>query len=238
MRRSLTVLFMIMALALTALACNVGLNVPAELELPEVDITGEDIQTAATQAAVAVATAADVAATAADVAATAVSDGADLVATVEAQATAVVPPPGSDTAPVSPIGNLSTGDNLFTLTVSDAEFNQFLAQQSAGATSDLLRDPQVAFHDGIVTLTGDITQPLTAPLVANFTPTIANGRLQFTITDATVGGFPAPQSVLDLIQTNVNTAVDQAMTQLPAGVVMETVGLSGNVLTVTGLMTN
>lgn len=222
MRNSFNMLVVIVLLALSALACSLGLNLP-----------GGQIDAAATQAAAAVATAAS----AAD---TAVNQGADLLATAEAQATAIaqvtlVPPVIGDGSVSVPLGNLTTSDGTFVLTVTDAEFNQFLAQQAGGATEQLLRNPQVRFHDGIVTLTGEITQPLTASLTANFQPVVVDGQVRFAIRDATVGGFPAPQAVLELIQANVDTAVARAMTQLPASVVIQTVEISGNTLMATGL---
>ncbi len=243
---SKTGFYLLMLLALPALACSMSLDLPDEVPIADIEVSEEDVAAASTRAAIAMATAANVASTAvsegSQMAGTAVAEGADMVATASAVATAAAqatvqaieaPPPITGNGDL-PFGTLATVDGNFTLTVSEADFNQFLANEPTVMNSESLQNLQVDFHEGYLTLTGDITQPLATSFEANFVPAIVDGILQFNVTDATVGGFPAPQPILDTIESQVQSVVDQTRSQLPADITMQTVGVTDTTLTITG----
>lgn len=247
---SKTGFLLLMLLALPALACSMSLDLPDEVPIADIEVSEEDVAAASTRAAIAMATAANVASTAvssgSELAGTAVAEGADMVATASAVATAAaqatgqaIEAPNPLPNPVGengdlPFGTLATVDGTFTLTVSEADFNQFLANEPTVVNSDSLQNLQVDFHEGFLTLTGDITQPIATSFEANFVPAIVDGNLQFNVTDATVGGFPAPQPILDTIESQVQSVVNQTRSQLPADITMQTVGVTDTTLTITG----
>jgi hypothetical protein len=230
----------IMVLALLSLACRASLELPWQIGPEDINIKPEDVSAAATAAAVAAATAAVFAQQAGQVAETAVAQGGDLLATVQVFPTAlpggaVVPP--ADSALLQKIANTQpdAGGN-YVVTVTDAEFNEYLDSQIATGQPQALpvENLDVHFTGGQVQLTGQVTDPLPAPLVANFQPIIQNGRLQLELVNATVGGFPVPETMLQPVEATANERIAQAMQHLPAGVVLDQVAVGEGSMTVSG----
>lgn len=216
MKRSKYLLMWIALLMLAGMACNLSLNLPGGSEQPDVEVTGEDVIAAATNIP------------------TVVAEGAGALATVEALATRPVAVLDEFLgAVIQPDEN---GD--FTLEVTQPAFNEYLATQEAEALAAgrtwPLQNAQVVFADGVVTLTGDVTDPIATTLSADLLVGVENGRLQFDVQSATAGGFPIPTAARDTVASGVNSAIGVALQQLPADIVLEQATVGDGIIVIEG----
>lgn len=126
----------------------------------------------------------------------------------------------------------------FSVSVTQAEFNRTIESAIATAaqqgTAVPIQDAQVGFEGAQVVLTGRVTEPLAGDFAATLRPVVADGRLRLEVVNATLSGFPVPQNMLGLVDTNVNQAVDAALRNLPANIVLQSVTIGDGVLTLTG----
>lgn len=161
--------------------------------------------------------------------------------------TAVVPTPTLATATSSgdPLQDTLAGiqpdaGGNFSVVITEGEFNQTIAAAETAAVQSgqdvPIRNAAVQFTADGVVLTGDVTDPVAAPLSADLRPAVVNGRLQFTAESASLGGFPLPGSMLELVENNVNQGVSAALADLPPNVVLQDVEMSQGALTLLGQM--
>ncbi|GAB4271629.1 MAG: hypothetical protein Kow0080_17260 [Candidatus Promineifilaceae bacterium] len=231
-----------------ALACQLG-SVP---NLPDVDLNAAGTQAAnaaaTAQAAVGnmdelAATAESVAATAEVVAATAAAQSGQALATVQASATLVTQVPGMNvTVDIESlkekIAALQPDENgNITYTMTEAEMNQALVAKEQAQIEQgqppAVQGATVSFADGIVTLTGTVTTPVTAQLMVTFRPYVINGVLQFEVLSATVGSVTVPPALLDAAESTLNGTLGELLSQLPAGYGLTAVTVSQGTLTIT-----
>ena len=213
----------------------------AEITVPAA--VSEQAEALATQAASVAATAAvdatavAVAGEADSVVATAVAQGETLAATAQSAAGQI---PGVDidalkerfsSAQPDENGNVS-------VTITDDELNQAIqASQAAAAQTGRaiqIQNAQATLTGGNIILAGNVTEPVTADLSVSFRPSVANGILQFEVVSATVGGVTVPPSLLQSAEATLNSTLGEAMSNLPAQVVLQDVIIGEGTMTVVG----
>jgi hypothetical protein len=226
-------------LLMTAVACRFTVELPWNVDAPDVEISPQDVAAAATRAAEAAATAASLADQAGQLAATAVLEGDNILSTAVAgeglpgvgAGAAVAGSLQQKLASITPDGN-----GNFNLTITDADMAEYIALQGGGVTyNDItIENIRVNILPQHVVVAGQVTDPVSLPMTANFRPVVSDGRLRFAIIDATAGIFPVPSSMVSLLETGVNFGLGQAFDTLPAGVSMQDVALGNGSMTIIG----
>lgn len=97
----------------------------------------------------------------------------------------------------------------FRLEITEEELTSFLAQNVEGSP---LADPQVRLTPGQIHISGTVTQPLQAQLSVTCSAQLVNGRVEVTIEEAIVGGFPAPAPLMDYISQIIEESVEDMQT--------------------------
>lgn len=230
---------LLVILALATMACRFTLELPWNVNAPDVEISPEDVSAAATRAAVAAATAASVADQAGQLAATAVLQGDNIVSTAVA---------GEGLSGIGAAARAATSleqkltsimpdaNGNFTITMTDADLAEYMATQGGAFenTDARIENVQVNFTPQHVVIAGTITRPVNLPLSAELRPAVVDGRLQFEVLNASAGPLPIPSSMLSLLEAGVNSGLGQAMATLPAGVALVDVALGSGSMTVLG----
>lgn len=229
---------LLVVLSLSTLACRFSVELPWNVDTPDVEISHEDVSAAATRAAHAAATAASVADQAGQLVATAVLQGDDIVSTAVAGGDlgAVAPALTSLQRKLTSISPDANGN--FTITITDADLAEHMATQGgAFENSDArIENVQINFTPQHVVVNGAITNPVNLPLTAELRPAAANGRLHFQVLNASAGVLPVPSSMLAMLETGVNMGLGQAMDALPANVTLLDVALGSGSMTILGRM--
>lgn len=125
----------------------------------------------------------------------------------------------------------------FSVSISDTDINRVLVlRQLITGPDDIspLRDVAIAFTNGIVFLTAEVTLPVKAKLEVSFQPQISDGRLQFDVVTASLGSQEAPQSVQEKAEDVLNSTLSEAAERLPEGFQLRDITVSEGVLTVSG----
>ena len=230
---------LLLILSLTTLACRFSLELPWDVNTPDVEISPEDVSAAATRAAVAAATAAAIADQAGQIAATAVLQGDNIVSTAVA-GEGLSGGAGAATAATALERKLTSimpdANGDFTITMTDADLAEYLATQGGVFENDEARieDVQVNFTPQNITISGSITRPVSLPITAQLQPVVTDGRLRFQVLNASAGVLPIPSSMLSMLETGVNLGLGQALNSLPAGVNLLDVALGSGSMTVLG----
>ena len=231
--------FLLAALLMVTLGCRFTLELPWNVDAPDVEISPEDVSVAATRAAEAAATAAALADQAGQLAATAVLEGDNMLST--AVAGEGLPDIGAGIAAAGALQQklasiTPDANGNFNVTITDADLAEYIALQGGGVNySDVaIENIRVNILPQHVVFTGRVTNPVDLPVTANFRPIISDGRMQFKIIDATAGVFPVPSSMVSVLETGVNLGLGQAFNALPAGVIMQDVALGSGSMTIIG----
>lgn len=229
-------------------ACNglAGRRGAATSPLAEVTVparVSEQAEALATQAASVAATAA------AGATAVAVAEQADsVVATAVAQGETLAATAQSGTGQISGLdinalkerfSSLQPDENgNVSVTITESELNQAIeASQAAAAQAGRnlqIQNAQATLSEGTIILAGNVTEPLSADLTVSFRPLVANGILQFEVASATVGGVTVPPSLLQSAEATLNNTLGEAMSNLPAEIVLQDVIISDGTMTVVG----
>ncbi len=221
-----------------SLACRLSMELPWEAGGGDVQISPEDVAVAATRAAEAAATAGVLTDQAGELAATAVSQGSDALATAQILPTPDLNTTAGGSSLEQKLANLQPDANgNFSLAITDADLNEFVAGQTGGGirTEGLAVDNvQISISSEAAELSGDVQEPLAVPLTVEMRPTVQNGRLYFEIVSATAGIFPAPESMLSIIEATANSELTQALAGLPDNMVIQDVQLGEGVINITG----
>ena len=237
------VLFAVILLLITTLACNFGLDLPFAGSDGE-GLSAEEISSAGTRAAEAAATAAAVASDAGQIAATAVMQGDQLAATAvssssenSSESQAGEAAPTAATSLEQKLSNIQPDANgNFAITITDADLNDYIAHQGGAFQTNSLnaQDIRFAITPEYLELRGDVTEPVALPLVVQLRPTVINDLLLFELLTASAGILPVPESMLDLIETVVNSELSRALIGLPTGVRLQNATLGEGEFTIFG----
>lgn len=120
------------------------------------------------------------------------------------------------------------------ITVTDEEINQAIDVRQVNA-ADLpftFQDPSVAFTGESVILTGNLTEPMQAQLVAAFKPLVVDGQVQMDLQSATLRGLPIPAQALAPVEQNLNNALRDMTASLPENYVVREVNLGESTMTI------
>ena len=224
---------LLVLLSFMTLACRFAVELPWNVDAPDVEISPEDVSVAATRAALAAATAASVADQAGQLAATAVLMGDDIVSTAVAgdglgSVAAAMTSLQRKLTSISPDAN-----GNFTITITDTDLAEYMATQGSAFENSEARieDVQINLTPQHVVINGNIINPVTLPLTAELRPAVADGRLHFQVLNASAGVLPVPSSMLTMLEAGVNVGLGQAMDALPVGVTLLDVALGSFCLT-------
>jgi len=218
---------------LTTLACSLSSGIPF-IGGAAGDISEEDVAAAATRAA-------EVANQAGELAATAVTEGDSTFATAVAQSEETVATPTPDPSLSSleqKLNNIQPDANgNFILLITEDDLNEFISGQEGGGFQGAdfgIEEVRIDINADAAELTGNLINPLQAPLRVQLRPVISNGQLEFEIQSATLGGFPMPASMLDLLNTVVNSEIGKALLSIPSHVTLQEAAISEGLLTIMG----
>jgi hypothetical protein len=220
-------------LLLTSLACDLSLGDPADIVAPAVETAEVAARTAGDAAQTAAAQAGDLVETAAAVA---TREGSEAIATVVAASTPYADLLKEKLASIEP-----DADGNYRVTLTEDEVNivlrlrQLLTGDVIGAA---IQSQEVKFSDGIIELAGTIVEPLPGRLLVRMRPTVAAGRLQLDIMDASVAGQEAPQVVLEAAEKAISSTVGEALEHLPIGVQLQEVTAANGELGIVGHRTD
>lgn len=112
---------------------------------------------------------------------------------------------------VEKIGAIETGE--FTLVVTEQELTSAAAIALENQTSIPITDPQIYLRDNSIQLyaTGTM-EGVSSALYIKWTVAVnAEGRAELTTVDATLGGFPVPDSLL----SQINNEIDNQLMSAP-----------------------
>ncbi len=221
-------------LSLSTLACRFTLELPWDVNVPDVQISPEDVSSAATRAAA-------VAEQAGQLAATAVLQGDNIVST--AVAGEALPAVGSSSAAGGSLQQKLTSikpdaDGRLTVTITNSDLAEYMTVQGGAFSGEGARieNVQIDLTMQDVVIQGDLIEPLAVPLTAHLRPVVNNGALQFQVIEAAAGVLPVPASLLSVLESGVNIGLGQAMNSLPPGVTLLDVALGDGSLTLLGQM--
>ncbi len=217
MRSSLLPFLLILILA--TLACRFGLRLP---EPPEQAVALVTAQAAVRESGNAVQT----------IAALAPVQGATAVAALQA-----IEAPELDQikAKLSNIQPDQFGN--YTVTLTEGEINQLL--QVSQSLSDSGNQVQlintiITFRAGKVNLAARLVEPIGADIQLSLLPEVHDGTLRFQLQEASLGPLPAPQFVLSGIESALNGALVNALTEVPGTVVLTSVSVGEGTITIVG----
>jgi uncharacterized protein YpmS len=97
----------------------------------------------------------------------------------------------------------------FILRMTDAEVTSLLASKLAQYEDSPVADPQVWFTKGKIYGTGRLVNvvPVTTNLYLVASPRIEDGNVRVVIEEASAGGLPLPESVLQTLSQSLNETV-------------------------------
>ena len=126
-------------------------------------------------------------------------------------------------------------NGIISINLTDDEINRAIEVQAVTGNDQpaTFQNPAVAFTGGNVLLTGDLTQPIPAELIASFTPVIVDGQLQVDLQSVTLRGLPLPPQALAPVEQNLNNALREMTSSLPPGYVVQEVNAGEGTMTVT-----
>lgn len=226
-------LLMFALLTLTTLACGVG-----GVDLPEVNVPEGAAATAGAAARGAATAMAETGLQETVVAAagTVVSEAGDLggaaMATIEATdfTTEIVVDGTALRQKVESVQPDASGN--MTVVITDDELNQAVTVNPQADGEPVIQDVAVAFTGGNIVLSGVLSQPLTANLVAEFDATVANGELVLELERATVGGVSLPATMLAPVENALNDNLQQALDRLPDNYTLSSVTIGEGTMTI------
>lgn len=210
------IVFAFLLFALPALACG-G------------DVSRDDVETAVTQSANAAATAAHAAQTAATSAALLADQGQVIVETVQASDFDM---PDIDVDNLRERANSLRPDEngIVTFILTEEEVNQAIENTQAESETVSLQNARFQFADGQVIMTGEITNPIQAPIQVDFEAEVVNGRLIFNVAYASIGSIQMPTAVLATATTTLNNSIGDLANNLPNGYILQAVTATDGIL--------
>ncbi|MCK5922542.1 MAG: hypothetical protein KAG66_16495 [Methylococcales bacterium] len=129
-------------------------------------------------------------------------------------------------------------DGNFTMVITEAQLNEAVALRQTQAADQgevpAVQDLHFTLQDGIVTLQGNILEPIESSLLVAFIPSIVDGGIHFTLVSAQIGGITVPTALVDGAESALNSTIGDAITNLPAGFTITAVTVSQGTLVLTG----
>lgn len=163
----------------------------------------------------------------------------DLAATVQAFATEVPSNVGGGASSNSGLmqaklaGAQPDANGNIKIDVSQAEFNQIIAEQLAGANGvSPIQNAVVQLTNGNIILDGDVTEPIAAPISVKMRPYAQDGQLRLDVQEASVGGFPAFGSIMTTVQDTLNGYVTTDILGLPANITLQEIIVGEGTMTI------
>lgn len=242
LRTKWMLLFFFSMLMVPVLACGTG-----GIDLPEVNVPEGAAATAegmARDAATAVArvtvppgaqeTAAAVGQSAATAVAEAGEGGGEAVSTLQATNFTINVTVNTDQLRQKIASARPDENGNVNITITDEEINQAieLKDEAEGSDPATFQNPSVAFTGGNVVLTGDVTKPIPAELIASFGPVILDGQAQVDLQSVTLRGLPVPPQLLGSVEQSLNNALREMMSSLPEGYVVQEISVGEGTMTI------
>jgi hypothetical protein len=160
------------------------------------------------------------------------AQGADIIATVQASDLNL-----DSIRSLFEMVNVDANGN-FNVTVTEAQLNEAvqMKQTQAAENGEVPRVQNLHFtlQDGTVMLTGDIQEPVQAPLTVVFIPYVENGAIRFKLVTAQIGTVTVPAALVDGAESALNSTIGDAAGSLPAGFTVTSVTVSQGTLTIAG----
>lgn len=236
-------LFFLTMVILPVLACG-----PGGIDLPEVNVPEGAAATAegmAREAATAVArvtvppgaeeTVAAVGRSAATAVASAGEEGGQAVATIQSTDFTINVTVNTEQLRQKIASARPDENGNVTVTITDDEINQAIEvkDQAAADQPATFQNPAVAFSGGNILLTGDLTKPIPAELVATFEPVIVDGLAQVDLRSVSLRGLPIPPQALGSVEQSLNNALREMMASLPADYAVQSIDVGEGTMTIT-----
>lgn len=125
----------------------------------------------------------------------------------------------------------------YTLTLTDDEINQVLnltpvLRQADGQVE--MQNLVVQFTNGRAILSARLNQPLSANISLTLQPVVLDGQVNFELEQASLGVISVPQFVLNQIEGLVDSALNQALTTVPADVYVQSITVDEGSITIVG----
>ncbi len=125
----------------------------------------------------------------------------------------------------------------YTVMITEDELNSVLQLRQTltdPGSQVQLQNAVVTFSGGNITLDAKLIHPLPADIGITLLPMVVSGRVRLEVRNANLGPVKAPQLVLSGVEAAVNTALDQALNNVPSGVHVESITVGDNALTIVG----
>lgn len=106
-----------------------------------------------------------------------------------------------------------------------------LGEEPATESPTAVQDGVIYFRDGLVTFEGDLLQPLAGRVQIAFQPSVVNGQFALQVVSAQVGNTAVPPAVLTSVTTNITSLINNALTQLPSGIMLKQLTVGEGMLT-------
>lgn len=131
------------------------------------------------------------------------------------------------------------GDGSVTISISDDELTQVLRTLQTAAAQQgrpsAITNPTIVFTNGQIIFTGQVTtEQFSGHLEVVFTAYVTNNTLQIEVVSASLDGRNVPPPILQTAEQTLNTALAQAMSQLPPTVSLDSVTVQEDELIITG----
>jgi uncharacterized protein YpmS len=132
-------------------------------------------------------------------------------------------------------GQLQDGGPV-TIVVDETQMTSLVALELQKQEEPVLTDPQVFLRDGQVQLVGNVQQSgFRAPIQVDLAVTVdGNGRLQYEVVSAKVGPLPLPQSILDQLTAQIDSAFASQIGPEAEKIYFESITIAEGKMTVTG----
>jgi hypothetical protein len=125
--------------------------------------------------------------------------------------------------------------NTASIKLTEEQITSYVASQLNQDPNPIIQNPQVLLEDNQVKLSGQVeTDIITAPGMIIGTLSIDNNHLpKVTIISAKVGGFDIPPSLLTRIDSMIDRAITDNLTQPDVNFQVDSISINNRVMTIT-----
>jgi hypothetical protein len=124
-------------------------------------------------------------------------------------------------------------DGSLTITITEAELTAALTWDEP-AEDDRLRNVRARIAEGMLVISADVVDPVTAPASIRFEPVIEDSALQLHIIDARLGSVPLPTALLNASENRLNRTLLTAINLIPGENIFTQVSAENGVLVLFG----
>jgi uncharacterized protein YpmS len=131
---------------------------------------------------------------------------------------------------------LESASGAATITLTEQQINAFIAAKMAEQQDQVITAPVVKLTNGNMEIYGTLAQGAISPKIKIvLTPGIdAQGNPKFTIEEMTLGGIPAPDAIKDQINTLIDEAFLQSITDQSQGFHATQITINEGSMTING----